>query len=211
MSRMRPDIEYVKGYSVALLCLGGSLLLGALQFSFTFRSTEDDPVFALVSSILCLVGITCLVVSLLRWMRVAAALPATAAVSFCLLVAPLGDHPFSILAQKGQAEGARSPRPSPSCLVQLYGGAVHLGPVDAGHVSGASLHAKPAWAGRPLAGNVQMGRVDPGIGNPRHRSLAFHQISLGALGHFCPQRTSSLVVPSRYGVGSYVVLRRPKA
>jgi uncharacterized membrane protein YidH (DUF202 family) len=93
MSRMRPDIEYVKGYSIALLCLGVFLLLGALQFRFTFRGTEDDPVFALISSLLCLLGIPCLVVSLLRWMRVAAALPATAALSFCLLVVP----PFGTL------------------------------------------------------------------------------------------------------------------
>jgi len=85
---MRPDIEYVKGYSIALLCLGVFFLLTALQFSFTFRDTENADVFALVSSIQCLFGITCVVVALLRRMRVAAALPATAAVSFCLLFAP---------------------------------------------------------------------------------------------------------------------------
>ena len=88
MSSERPHIEYVKGYSIALLCMGGFLLLGALQIRFIFGDTENDPVFTLVSSILCLLGIPCLVVALLRWMRVAAALPATAALSFCLLFAP---------------------------------------------------------------------------------------------------------------------------
>jgi uncharacterized membrane protein YidH (DUF202 family) len=87
MGRTMPDMEYVKGYSIALLCMGVFLLLGALQFIFIL-GIGDDPVFALVSSILCLLGIPCLVVALLRWMRVAAALPATAAVSFCLLFAP---------------------------------------------------------------------------------------------------------------------------
>ena len=88
MSRVRPHIEYVKGYSTALLCLGVFFLLTALQFSFTFRGTKNEDVVALVSNIQCLLGITCVVVSLLRRMRLAAALPATAAVSFCLLFAP---------------------------------------------------------------------------------------------------------------------------
>jgi hypothetical protein len=90
MSRTRPDIEYVKGYSIALFCMGVFLLFGALQFPFTL-GTEDNPAFALVSGILCLLGIPCLVVALLRWMRVPAALPATVALSFCLLfVLPVG-------------------------------------------------------------------------------------------------------------------------
>jgi hypothetical protein len=83
---MRRDTKYVQGYSIALLCLGLVLLLGALQFSFTFHSVGNGPAFAFISGILCLLGVPCLAVSLLRSLRVAAALPATVALSFCLLL-----------------------------------------------------------------------------------------------------------------------------
>jgi hypothetical protein len=86
MIGMKADVEYVKGYSTALLCLGLFLLLGALQFGFLPHGNGHDPAFTLVASILCLLGIPCLVVALLRWMRLAAALPATVALSFCLLI-----------------------------------------------------------------------------------------------------------------------------
>ncbi len=86
MSRMRHDTKYVQGYSTALLCLGLFLLLGALQFSFTFHGTGNDAAFVFISGVLCLLGAPCLAVSLLRWLRVAAALPATVALSFCLLL-----------------------------------------------------------------------------------------------------------------------------
>jgi uncharacterized membrane protein len=82
---------YVKGYSIALLCLGLFLLLGALQLRLTSHSAEVASSFAFISSILCLQGFSCLTVALLRWARASAALPATAALSFCLLLAfPLG-------------------------------------------------------------------------------------------------------------------------
>jgi hypothetical protein len=86
MTGMKADVEYVKGYSVALLCLGLFLLLGALQLGFLPHGNGHDPAFTLVSGILCLLGIPCLVVSLLRWLRFAAALPATVALSFFLLI-----------------------------------------------------------------------------------------------------------------------------
>ena len=91
MNRVRSDGVYVKGYSIALLCLGLFLLLGALQFRLTSRSAEVASALTFVSSILCLLGFSCLTVALLRWTRASAALPATAALSFCLLLAfPLG-------------------------------------------------------------------------------------------------------------------------
>jgi hypothetical protein len=91
MNRANPDVEYVKGYSIALLCLGLFLLLGALQFRFTLRGAGGDSSLAFLSSILCLLGLSCLAVSLLRWVRASAALPATTALSLCMLFAfPLG-------------------------------------------------------------------------------------------------------------------------
>jgi cytochrome bd-type quinol oxidase subunit 2 len=91
MSRVRPDIEYVKGYSIALLCLGLFLLLGALQLSLESHGAGHSPALAFTAGVLCLLGVPCLVVSLLRWLRLAAALPATAALSYFLLLGfPLG-------------------------------------------------------------------------------------------------------------------------
>lgn len=91
MNRANPDVEYVKGYSIALLCLGLFLLLGALQFRFTLRGAGGESSLTFLSSILCLLGLSCLAVSLLRLVRVPAALPATAALSLCMLFAfPLG-------------------------------------------------------------------------------------------------------------------------
>jgi uncharacterized membrane protein YidH (DUF202 family) len=91
MDRMKPGAEYVKGYSMALLGLGFFFLVGALQFKSILHGAEAAPTFAFLSSFLCLLGIACLAVSLLRWMRVAAAVPATTALSFCLLIAfPFG-------------------------------------------------------------------------------------------------------------------------
>ena len=88
---MKPGIDYVKGYSIALLGLGFFFLLGALQFRFTMPGTKDNPAFSFIAGILCLLGIPCLVVAILRWLRVAAALPATAALSVCLLIGfPVG-------------------------------------------------------------------------------------------------------------------------
>jgi hypothetical protein len=91
MNRENPDVEYVKGYSIALLCLGLFLLLGALQFRITLRGAGGDSFLTFLSSILCLLGLSCLAVSLLRWVRASAALPATTALSLCMLFAfPLG-------------------------------------------------------------------------------------------------------------------------
>lgn len=91
MNRANPNVEYVKGYSIALLCLGLFLLLGALQFRFTLRGAGGDSSLTFLSSILCLLGLSCLAVSLLRWVRASAALPATTALSLCMLLAfPLG-------------------------------------------------------------------------------------------------------------------------
>jgi hypothetical protein len=91
MSKMSHGVEYVKGYTLALLGLGVFLFLGALQLSFTIPRSAGDPALAFISSLLCMLGLSCLVVCMLRWMRVAAALPATTALSFCLLLAfPLG-------------------------------------------------------------------------------------------------------------------------
>lgn len=91
MNEAKPDVEYVKGYSIALLCLGLFLLLGALQFRFTIAGDGDDSSLTFISNILCLLGFSCLAVSLLRWVRASAALPATVALSLCLLIAfPLG-------------------------------------------------------------------------------------------------------------------------
>jgi hypothetical protein len=93
MIRANPDTgyDYVKGYSVALLCLGLFLLLGALQFWFMLRGAGSDSSLTFISNILCLLGFSCLAVSLLRWFRAPAALSATAALSLCLLfVFPLG-------------------------------------------------------------------------------------------------------------------------
>jgi hypothetical protein len=91
MNRVQPEIEYVRAYSIALLCLGLFSLLAALQYGFELRSSEDSSSLILVSGILCLLGSSSLMVSLLRWVRAAAALPATAALSYCLLfVFPFG-------------------------------------------------------------------------------------------------------------------------
>lgn len=91
MNGANPRVEYVKAYTIVLLCLGLSLLLGALQFRFTLPGTEDQPALIFVSNILCLLGSSFLVVALLRGVRAAAALPATTALSFCLLLAfPFG-------------------------------------------------------------------------------------------------------------------------
>ncbi|MFL6234333.1 MAG: hypothetical protein ACJ76N_14465 [Thermoanaerobaculia bacterium] len=91
MNRGEPTIEFVKGYSIALLCLGVFLVLGALQFQLASRGAEDSSSSTFISSILYLLGFSCLAVSLLRWARASAALPATAALSLCLLLAfPLG-------------------------------------------------------------------------------------------------------------------------
>lgn len=95
MKKAMPDVEYVKGYSIALLCLGLFLLLGALQFRLVPPSAEVNPSLSFISSILCLLGFSCLTVALLRWGRVSAALPATVALSFCLMLAfPLGTGMF---------------------------------------------------------------------------------------------------------------------
>jgi NADH:ubiquinone oxidoreductase subunit 3 (subunit A) len=95
MNRANPDAEYVKEYSIALLCLGFFLLLGALQFRFALRGAGGDSSLTFISNILCLQGFSCLAVSLLRWLRVSAALPATVALSLCLLlVFPLGTAIF---------------------------------------------------------------------------------------------------------------------
>jgi hypothetical protein len=86
-----PDVEYVKGYSIALLCLGLFLLLGALQFRFALRGAGGDSSLTFISSLLCLLGFSCLAVALLRWVRASAALPATTALSLCMLFAfPFG-------------------------------------------------------------------------------------------------------------------------
>ena len=91
MNGARPEVEYVKGYSIALLCLGLLLLLGALQFQFTILGAGGDSSLTFISNILCIFGFSCLAVSLLRWVRASAALPATVALSLCLLLAfPLG-------------------------------------------------------------------------------------------------------------------------
>jgi hypothetical protein len=91
MSRANPNVECVKGYSIALLCLGLFLLLGALQFRFALRGTVDDSFLTFISGILFLLGFSCLAVFLLRWVRASAALPATTALSLCMLFAfPLG-------------------------------------------------------------------------------------------------------------------------
>jgi len=91
MNRAESNVEYVKGYSIALLCLGLVLLLGALQFRLVPRNAEVASSFTFLSSILCLLGFSCLTVALLRWVRASAALPATVALSFFLLLAfPLG-------------------------------------------------------------------------------------------------------------------------
>ena len=86
MDQVPPRVNYVKGYSTALLILGALQLLGALQM----RSSDATPSIAfsysLISNILILIGIACLVVSLLRWMRSTVALPATAALSIVLLI-----------------------------------------------------------------------------------------------------------------------------
>jgi len=84
MNGSRPDVEYVKGYSIALLSMAPLFLLGALTLQFLFSMT-------FLSSMLCLLGFSCLAVSRLRWVRAAPALPATAALSFSLLLAfPFG-------------------------------------------------------------------------------------------------------------------------
>ncbi len=57
-----------------------------MQFGFLPHRAGNNSAFTLASSILCLLGIPCLVVSLLRWLRSAAALPATVALSFFLLI-----------------------------------------------------------------------------------------------------------------------------
>ena len=91
MNRGEPRIEFVKGYSVALLCLGVFLLLGALQFQLAPKAAEDSSFSIFISSILYLLGFSCLAVSLLRWTRASAALPARSALSLCLLLAfPFG-------------------------------------------------------------------------------------------------------------------------
>src|SRR4051812_49423514 len=91
MNRANPDAEYVKGYSIALLCLGLFLLLGALRFRFELPGAGGDSSLTFVSNILFLLAFFCLAVSLLRWLRTSAALPLTVALSLCLLLAfPLG-------------------------------------------------------------------------------------------------------------------------
>jgi len=88
MNEMKISVEYVKGYTIALLCLGLFLLLGALQLGMM---PGADAAFSFMTGILCLVGLSCVTVALLRWMRSPAALPATTAVSLLLFLAfPVG-------------------------------------------------------------------------------------------------------------------------
>lgn len=116
MNRANPNVEYVKGYSIALLCLGLFLLLGALQFRFTLRGAGGDSSLTFLSSILGLLGISCLAVSLLRWVRASGALPATTALSLCMLFAfPLGTA-LSITGLLVSSRGKPSLRTSPSAL-----------------------------------------------------------------------------------------------
>lgn len=91
MTEMKPRMEYVKGYSIALLCLGLFFFLGALQFGLMFDGSEDRGPINFAISILCLQGASCLAVFLLRWTRSPAGLPATTALSVALLFAfPIG-------------------------------------------------------------------------------------------------------------------------
>lgn len=92
MDGTKPDVEYAGGYSAALLALGALLLIGGLEMRFSLvQGTKDDPAMAFVSSILYLLGGASLVVSLLRWLRARAALPATAALSWVLIASfPFG-------------------------------------------------------------------------------------------------------------------------
>ncbi|HEV7668991.1 MAG TPA: hypothetical protein VGS22_10735 [Thermoanaerobaculia bacterium] len=95
MNEAKPKVEYVKGYSIALLCLGVFLLLGALLLRGEPYSAELASSVTLISSILYLLGFACLTVALLRWARASAALPTTAALSLCFLFSfPLGTGLF---------------------------------------------------------------------------------------------------------------------
>jgi hypothetical protein len=90
VNRLETSPEYVKGYSITLLCLGAFFLLGALQLVL-FQGDRDNPSVQFISAVLCLLGFSCLTVSLLRWARLPAALPATEALSLLMFVAfPLG-------------------------------------------------------------------------------------------------------------------------
>lgn len=86
MNEEKTSVEFVKGYTIALLCLGLFFLLGALQFG-----SISDASFAFVAGVLSLIGVFCVAVALLRWLRSPAALPATTALSLLLFIAvPLG-------------------------------------------------------------------------------------------------------------------------
>ena len=88
MKETKISVEYVKGYTIALLCFGLFLLLGALQFRMM---SGADAGFSFIAGMLCPIGLSCVTVALLRWMRSPAALPATTAVSLLLFVAfPVG-------------------------------------------------------------------------------------------------------------------------
>lgn len=92
MSRAPGLLDYDKGYSIALLCLGAFFLLGALQIRFLGAADADAThPFSFISNLLALLGLAGLTVSLLRWMRFPLALPMTAALSIVLLIAfPIG-------------------------------------------------------------------------------------------------------------------------
>jgi hypothetical protein len=91
MIQTPPRANHVVGYSIALLCLGAFLLLGALQIRFLGATSSDGTPFSFISNLLVLFGSACLVVSLLRWRGAAVALPMTAALSIVLLIAfPIG-------------------------------------------------------------------------------------------------------------------------
>jgi len=98
---------YVKAYSVTLFCLGLLLLLGSLQFLVSDGGTGSPQRF--VSSLLLLGGFACLVVALLRWMKASAALPATVALSFLLLLA----FPFGTVVSIYWLTSVRPKEPTP--------------------------------------------------------------------------------------------------
>ena len=75
-----------RGYSVGLLGVGLLHLLLAFARSTGSAVGGGEALPRFVTSILFLVAASCLTAALLRWTRVPAALPVTAAVSLCLLL-----------------------------------------------------------------------------------------------------------------------------
>jgi hypothetical protein len=80
-----------RGYSVGLLGVGLLHLLLAFAQATGPAVVEGEALRRFISSILFLVAAACVTAALLRWTRVPAALPVTAALSLCLLfVFPFG-------------------------------------------------------------------------------------------------------------------------